>query len=146
MHKINLNPLFDELRPVASVFDELLQGGLSTILGEGLATTSPRVNIVKNEKDYIIELAAPGLNKSDFNLDVEQSELNVSVAIKDESGDSENFIRREYRNASFSKSFHIPKDVDTAAISATYENGVLRIALPKINTDENTWSRTIDIN
>lgn len=146
MYKINVNPRHSEFKPLASVFDELLNGGLSTILGTDLVQSSPQVNILEEDHVYILEIAAPGLNKEDFKLNLENDTLTVSLeAVDRENLEDKNFIRREYRMNAFKKSFQLPETVNRADINAAYENGVLRITLPKMVKDESEWKRTIEI-
>jgi len=146
MNTLNFNPLFNELKPMASAFDELLNDGISSVLGASLATSSPRVNIIDANDNYKIELAAPGRNKEDFELALEKNNVTVTlVAESDKESNKENYIRKEFVNSSFKKSFYIPEDVDTAKIDASYAEGVLTITLPKLGEDDNTWSRSIEI-
>ena len=145
MQRTNLDPLFNELKPMASVFDELINNGISTVLGASLATMPPRTNIVETGEAFEIEIAAPGLKKEDFQLNLERSSLTISIEVSKTKDEKKNFIRREYQQTSFEKSFDVPENVDVPKISAIYENGVLLITLPKLNKEDTNWSRTIDI-
>lgn len=146
MYKTKLNPMFSELKPMASIFDELINEGLSTVLGAGFATTSPHVNILDEKDAFVIEVAAPGVAKNDFELNLNQNTLTISLKGKEKEGNNEkSFIRREYRLESFEKLFEIPNNVDRNSISAAYENGVLIVSLPKISKEESNISKTIEI-
>jgi HSP20 family protein len=146
MYKINLNPNYNDLKPVASIFDELINTGLSSMLGAGFATNAPQVNILESDEAFTLELAAPGLRKEDFQLNVKDDTLTVSMEEKNtESDTDENYIRREYRFSSFKKSFQLPDSVDQGSIAAGYENGVLQITLPKVKKEERETLRTIEI-
>lgn len=91
----------------------------------------PAVNIIESNDEYLIELAAAGLKKEDFNIEFNNGKLTVS-ANKNESNDKVNYKQREFNYAGFSRTFVVPKQkVEDANISAKYENGVLSIALPK---------------
>lgn len=93
---------------------------------------NPSVNISEREDQYLIELAAPGLAKEDFELKVEKDLLTVSSKKEVSSESSENnFTRREFNFTSFSRSFHLPEEVDNNNIKATYSDGILKIELPK---------------
>lgn len=94
---------------------------------------SPAINIVENEKNYEIELAAPGLSKDDFKLNVNNDdELEISLEKKsEENKEKRNFLRREFSYASYRRSFVLPEEVEREKISAVMLNGVLRITLPK---------------
>lgn len=99
---------------------------------------TPAVNIRETEKNYDIQVAAPGMTKDDFKLSInEDNELVISLEKKDEKheGDKKEqqgtWIKREFAYASYSQSFVIPEDVELDKISAKMENGVLSIDLPK---------------
>lgn len=143
MNKSNWNPLFDELKPIASAFDDLLNEGISSILGAGLVNLSPRVNILENDGAYQIELAAPGLKKEDFAIELKEEKLTISFESTEKAGRT--YIRQEYRRDSFSKSFHLPQNADRSAIAARYESGVLVVTIAKRLKEEAKGSRTITI-
>jgi HSP20 family protein len=92
----------------------------------------PAVNITENEHEYSISVAAPGLKKSDFNIDVEGNMLTISSE-KEESKEENDarYTRKEYNYNSFSRSFTLPEVVNKEKIEAIYEEGVLKLALPK---------------
>jgi HSP20 family protein len=98
----------------------------------GKALTVPSANIVENKDDYKISLAAPGLKKSDFNIDVDGNMLTISSE-KEESKDEKDsrHTRREYNYSSFSRTFTMPDEVLKDKIEAVYEDGVLKLTLPK---------------
>ena len=94
---------------------------------------SPAVNIIENEKDYEIEVAAPGMSKEDFKVRLENdNELVISLEKKNEDKhDKKNYLRREFSYASFKQAFIIPDEVEAEHIGAAMVDGVLRITLPK---------------
>ena len=90
------------------------------------------VNIKETEKEYVLELVAPGLNKEDFAIKLEKDILSVSYEKKDETvNENEKFVRREYKQSSFKRSFTVDEKIDADNISAQYVNGVLTLNLPK---------------
>ena len=98
----------------------------------GRPMTMPAVNIVENKSDYNLSLGVPGMKKEDFNIDVEGNMLTISCekeANKEEK--EEQFTRKEYSYSSFSRSFTLPEEVNREKIEAKYEDGVLRLVLPK---------------
>jgi len=98
----------------------------------GRTMTVPAVNISENQNEYIVSVAAPGLKKNDFNIDVEGNMLTISCEKENmEEEDGQRHTRREYSYSTFSRSFTLPEDVTKDKIEATYEDGVLRINLPK---------------
>jgi len=93
---------------------------------------SPGANIIENENDFKIELAAPGLEKKDFKVEVNNNILTISAEKEEEKKDeNNNYKRREFSYNSFSRSFTLPDNSLPDKIDAKYENGVLRLILPK---------------
>ena len=103
----------------------------------------PAVNISETEEDFKIEIVTPGFDKSDFKLDVDKDLLTISAKV--EEGDSKvNYTRREFETRSFKRRFHLPNTVNVDNIHASYDNGILRVALPK-KEEAKTPSRTIEV-
>lgn len=126
MSKVGMLPtVFDDFfKPWNEWFDT---GGLM-----GRMMTVPAVNIVENKNDYTVSLAVPGMKKDDFNIDVEGNMLTISCENeenKEEKG--EKFTRKEYNYSSFSRSFTLPEEVNRENIEAVYDNGLLKLMLPK---------------
>jgi HSP20 family protein len=92
----------------------------------------PAVNIRESENAFHLELIAPGLNKQDFQVQIDQHLLSISFEKKQENEEKkENFIRREFSTRSFKRTFTLNEKINTDEIHATYENGVLSVLLPK---------------
>lgn len=111
-------------------------------------TSTPAVNVQEKDGDYQIELAAPGLNRDDFNVEVDGDRLTISSKMEDrkeEADDKGNYTRREFHYSSFSRSFMLPETVDGENISAKYDNGVLYVLLPKKAELAKPDARTIEI-
>lgn len=99
---------------------------------ENWNTTVPAVNIKDNTEGFELELAVPGAKKEDFKIEVDSDILTISREIKSESTkEAENYTRREFSYASFNRAFTLPETVDGSKIDAKYEDGVLRLTLPK---------------
>ena len=98
----------------------------------GRTLTVPAVNITENKDDYKVSVAAPGLKKNDFNIDVEGNVLTISSE-KEESKEEKDkkFTRKEYNYSSFSRCFTLPEEISQEKIEAKYEDGVLKISLPR---------------
>jgi HSP20 family protein len=96
-------------------------------------TTIPSVNIKENENEFEVEMAAPGMTKDDFRIELNNSVLTISSEKQSEnkSKEGENVTRREFSYQSFSRSFTLPVIVETDKITAKYENGLLRVNIPK---------------
>jgi HSP20 family protein len=106
----------------------------------------PSANVIENEDAFVLELAAPGMKKDDFKIDLENSQLTISHEQKEEHEETEkNFTRREFHFGSFSRSFVLPKTVDTEKISAEYKNGILYLNLPKKEEEKARLKREIKI-
>ena len=91
----------------------------------------PSVNILDNEKFFELNLAAPGKNRKDFIIELEDQILTISSESFTNNDDSDNFTRQEYRYGNFKRSFRLPDSINTSLIKAKYENGILLISLPK---------------
>lgn len=104
-------------------------GGL---LDRGNSFLIPGANITENDKDFSIELAAPGLEKKDFKVEVQDGVLTISAEKKEEkTEENKNYRRREFSYDSFSRSFTLPENSASEKMDAKYENGVLHLTLPK---------------
>ena len=131
---------------INSVFDDLFNNSLSNFVGSDFASNVPSVNISESPDDFKIELAAPGLQKGDFDINVEKNTLTVS-AKKEVSSEvnKEKFTRKEFSYSSFSRSFQLPEGVESNAIEANYENGILGIVLPKKEEAKELPPRVIEV-
>jgi HSP20 family protein len=92
----------------------------------------PAVNITEEKDRYMVSMAAPGLKKGDFNIDVDGNLLTISSE-KEDSTEEKNkkFTRKEYSYSSFSRSFTLPEEIRKDMIEAKYDDGVLKITLPR---------------
>ena len=92
----------------------------------------PPANIIEKTDLYKIELAAPGMNKGDFNVKLDGKTLSISAEKKTETAtENEKMIRKEFGHKAFKRSFTLDEKIDAANISAKYENGILTLELPK---------------
>ena len=95
----------------------------------------PAANITENKGAFSIELAVPGMEKKDFQIDIENGSLTISCKKEEETKkEEENYTRQEFSYNSFRRSFALPEFVDEENIKANYKNGVLKLALPKNET------------
>jgi HSP20 family protein len=98
--------------------------------------TLPAVNIEESEKSFSIDVAAPGLDKKDFHITVDQNKLTISSSNKEEKKEvNETFLRREFNYKAFSRTFTLPKNTDTSKIKASHKNGVLSVNIPKVEAE-----------
>ncbi|GGK29822.1 hypothetical protein GCM10007962_25110 [Yeosuana aromativorans] len=94
--------------------------------------TLPAVNVIDGANEFVVEMAVPGLDKSDFDINVDNNLLSIGVEKETEQNeDTENYTRREFGYSSFKRTFSIPESVDTDKISASYKDGIMKIMLPK---------------
>ena len=114
--------------------------------------TAPAINVIEIEKDYKVELAAPGMTKEDFNIQLgNEGELTITMEKKSDTkeepkNENKKYLRREFSYTKFQQSFVLPDDVDKAKISASVNDGVLTIDLPKQAIEEKAnASRAIEI-
>jgi len=106
----------------------------------------PSVNIFEKEDGYEIDVAAPGLKKENFQINLNQS--NLSIAYSDEEKKEESngkFTRREFRTGSFKRNFTVPQTIDNERINASYTDGILKIFLPKREEAKVKPERLIEI-
>lgn len=94
--------------------------------------TVPAVNITENKDDYKVALAVPGMKKDDFSIDMEGNMLTISCE-KEENKEEKDarFNRKEYNYSSFTRSFTLPDEINKEKIEARYEDGLLKLVLPK---------------
>jgi HSP20 family protein len=98
----------------------------------GKLLTIPAVNITENDESFRLSLAAPGLVKDDFHINVEGNMLTISCEKEEKKEEkNEKMTRNEYNFTSFERTFTMPEDVEMDKIEAKYENGVLNLMLPK---------------
>jgi len=111
------------------VFDSIFN---DTFFSDRMVARVPAVNISESENNYHVELAAPGLKKEDFKLNLERNQLSISVEQTTEQQDNQkNYSKREYSYSSFVRSFTLPESADHANIEASYTDGILRIDIAK---------------
>jgi len=101
--------------------------------------TSPSINVIENEKEFKVEVAAPGMTKDDFNVRLDRNEnLVVSMEKKNENNEKKEgrYLRREFSYSKFQQTLVLPDNVDKDNIGAQVENGVLTICIPKVQEQE----------
>jgi len=110
-------------------------------------TTMPSVNIKEGSESFEVEMAAPGLVKKDFKIDLNNGVLTISSVkkVENESRKGEKFTRKEFSYQSFSRQFSLPNSVESEKITAKYENGILKVVIPKKEEAKSRISRTIEI-
>jgi HSP20 family protein len=108
--------------------------------------TIPSVNITETNHEYQVSLAAPGLKKDDFKIDVDGNMLTISSEKEQTKEEKEKkFTRKEYSYTSFSRSFTLPEEVNKEKIEARYEDGVLKLSLPRKEEAKKTAAKQIAV-
>lgn len=116
----------------ASLFDRDFFDLESDLFPSRLGINIPTANVTETPKEFKLELAAPGLERKDFNVEVENHVLRISAEKEEEKKEKNGeYSRREYSFNSFSRSFSLPENVKEGNIDARYENGVLKVSIPK---------------
>jgi len=110
-------------------------------------TTLPSVNILEGNDSYEVNMAAPGLEKKDFKIELNHEVLTISSEkkVENETKNGKQFTRREYSYQSFSRSFTLPDTAESEKISAKYENGILKVLIPKKDVAKTRSLKTIEI-
>lgn len=109
-------------------------------------SSMPSVNIREDEKNYVLELAIPGMDKKDLKIDINEDVLTISSEAKNESEENKDgYRRKEFSYLSFCRSFYIPENVNRDNIEANYKDGILTVGLPKQEVEKNKITRQIKI-
>ena len=123
-------------RDLPSVFTSNFNTGMSL----------PKVNIKETAEAFVVDMAVPGLKKSDFHINIDNQLLSISTEMKEENEHKEgNYTRREFGYSSFKRTFTLPETVDEEKINASYNEGILSIILPKKEEAKQKPARSIDI-
>jgi HSP20 family protein len=106
----------------------------------------PAVNVKELEKEFEIEMAAPGMTKKDFNIRIENGVMIISSEKEEKKEEKEdNYTRKEFNYTSFTRSFNLPENVNPDKIDAKYENGILRILIGKKVLTPEKPMKTIEV-
>lgn len=118
--------------------DEFFNDAVRESMTTGVTNFKPSVNVKETDNEFKMEIAAPGMDKSDFNIEVEEGLLKLKAEKKEEheEKDGEKFLRREFSYSSFERSFTLPENVNADKIEANYDNGVLTLSIPKVEPDQ----------
>ncbi|MDD3638315.1 MAG: Hsp20/alpha crystallin family protein [Bacteroidales bacterium] len=112
----------------------------------GRQQMTPAVNIRENEEGFVLEMAAPGIQKSDFKINLDNNVLTLSAEKQEEKEENtEKFNRREFNYGSFCRSFSLPKTINLDKIKADYKDGILLVSLPKREDAKVAVNRQIEV-
>ena len=122
----------NKTRNTAPYFNNVFDSLFSEALNKNLVVNKiPGVNILETAEDYRIEVAAPGLNKEDFQINLKKDTLSVWAEKKVAEGEEKDYSRKEFDYYSFARSFVLPDTIDAEKIAAEYINGILNITIGK---------------
>lgn len=109
--------------------------------------TAPAINVLETETDYTVEVAAPGLSKDDFEVNINNDgDLTIKMEKKsDEKEQKAHYLRREFAYSKYEQTLILPDDVEREHIAARVVNGVLTVTLPKIKVDVQKIARQITV-
>jgi HSP20 family protein len=109
-------------------------------------TSIPKVNIYETDNEFHVEMAAPGMTKDDFKVELDNNMLTISSQKEtEESDDKKNYQRKEYSFQAFVRSFHLPDSAEAEKINAKYVDGILNLVIPKKEEAKRKAIKTIKI-
>ena len=120
-----MNPWLRDFFDVENVFGDWSGSG---------GKAFPAVNISEDDKSFCVDVVAPGLKKEDFKVNIEDDVLTISAETKSETSDEDKnkqYSRREYSYSSFTRSFRLPENAKDDEVSASYNDGILKLKIPK---------------
>lgn len=139
-------------RPVRSglwnnIFDDFFNTSLANFTGEQYTTSTPSINIIEKDDKFLVEVASPGMEKSDFDIKIDNDHLIISGKkdMKEEEKKNDNYTRREFNYTSFERSFYLPESVDSGKADAAYKEGILTITLGKKEESMKMPAKEIEI-
>ncbi|WGD34498.1 Hsp20/alpha crystallin family protein [Olleya sp. YS] len=133
---------------LSSWMDDLFSRNLGNEFMSNFNTgmTLPAVNIKNSDDEFIVEMAVPGLKKSDFDINLDDKILTISAETQTENEEeAQHFTRREFGYSSFKRTFTLPETVETEKINAKYHDGILEVHLPKREEAKKKPAKTIKI-
>jgi HSP20 family protein len=130
---------------IGSIFDQIFNGPISEMVGADFYNSRPMANIVEEDENFRLELAAPGLEKSDFVITLEKNNLTISVQkVKEDTEVKGKMTKKEFNFDSFKRTFFLPENANAEAVSAIYTNGILQVNIAKKNPTQ-VVQKTIEI-
>jgi HSP20 family protein len=145
MEDLIMLPMMNRNQWLPTVFNDLFNADFMP----KASATAPAINVVESDKDYTVELAAPGLKKEDFKVNInDEGNLVIKMEQKNEQKEedkSRHYLRREFSYSKYEQTLILPDDVEKEQISAKVEHGVLTIDLPKTAAAQKKPARQIEI-
>lgn len=144
---VNVNPRkrkVHAVNPFFNLFNDVLENSVGEI-EKNLVKSRPAVNVIEGKEDFRLEIAAPGLKKSDFDINVEKDVLTISAKAENEKTEKVKYSRKEFDYNDFKRTFHLPKTIDKTKIEAKFEDGILYLTLAKKEEAKELPARKIAI-
>lgn len=133
---------------LSNLFDDFLTKDLfNWPSSSSTGTTIPSVNIFETDGEFHVEMAAPGMSKNDFKVELDNNTLTISSqkTSEESEGDDKNYQRKEFSFQSFMRTFHLPDSAAAEKINAKYEDGILKLLIPKKEEAKRKPVKTIKI-
>lgn len=136
---------------VNTFFDDFLSKDLTDWSGKNFSSLGgnlPSVNLKETDKKIEVELAAPGLKKEDFKIEIDNNMLSISSEKKEEKEENrkkDNYYRKEFNYQSFNRAFSLPDYADENNVSANYKDGILHVEIAKKEGATNKIAKTITV-
>lgn len=118
---------------------------INNFFGSNIYNDIPPYNIIETDKEFLIEFSVPGFSKKDFSIEVEENNLKVSKLSLENDKLENKFYKRQFNYSQFEKNFTIPEEVNIDKINSIYENGILKIFLPKIKEFKQSKIKSIQV-
>lgn len=133
--------------PSTSTVDQFLTDSIfnwRNEMTEGFRT--PKVNIKETNEEFMVEMAAPGMKRDDFHIELDNDILVISTEVENQNEENnKSYTRREFSYESFRRTFHLPNSVEADKIKAKYEDGLLKLVIPKKEEAKRRPPKTIKI-
>ena len=134
-------------KPLGGLINDFFNSSLPQLNNSNFVASSPSINIIENKNQFLVEVAAPGLSKEDFNIKVDKDHLIISAQNKSaKENQSDGYTRKGFNYTSFERNFHLPETVDSDQINASYTDGILGITLQKKEEAVDKGPREVSIN
>ncbi len=133
------------LFPSNSFFDDFITRDLFNWSSSDREHTLPQVNIAETDEDFRVEMAAPGMSKEDFKVELDNDTLTITSELNSEDNREVKYSRKEFSYQSFKRSFYLPNTVEVDKIEATYQDGLLNLVIPKKEEAKRKPVKTITI-
>lgn len=138
--KWNNEPVFPDF------FSRMFSDDFDNYFGKANCGYLPAANVIESENAFEVEFAIPGMSKDDFKIGVENNILTVSAEKEEQKEEKDkHYTRKEFTYGSFTRSFSLPRTINLDGIAGAYENGILKVTLPKKEEAKTQLSREIKI-